>query len=258
MGISVIIPCYCCESTLSRALESVYRQTLRPDQVILINDASPDHGATLQAMQACRQHYAGLNIDIIDLAENVGPGEARNAGWEIATQEYLAFLDADDAWHPDKLRLQSEWMLAHPGAAMSGHRCVQVDRMPATPLEPQYASHRVSLLQLLFSNRFPTRSVMLQRALPLRFLKKKRYAEDYLLWLQISCAGHHMVFLEAPLAYSFKADYGAAGMTQSLWRMECGELDTYTQLARSGALSYLALVVFLPWSLLKFLVRIVR
>jgi len=259
VGISVIIPCYCCSETLPRAVDSIAAQTRLPEQVLLVDDASPDDGATIGVMEQLRQKYPALRIEIIDLKTNVGPGEARNAGWGHASQEYLAFLDADDAWFPDKLRLQYEWMSAHPEATMSGHRSVQIRTMSnMPPQQDRYATQRVSLLTLLFLNRFPTRSVMLRRSLTLRFESQKRYAEDFLLWLRIACAGHAMWFLDAPLACSFKADYGESGLTASLWRMERGELDSYIRLSRSGDLSYPALAVLLPWSLFKFLIRLIK
>ena len=111
--VSVIIPCYRCADTIKRALGSVIAQTLPPEEIILIDDFSNDDGVTLTTLNYLRQMHQKTSIKIVLLDKNSGPGSARNAGWKEASQPYLAFLDADDSWHPKKLEIQYQWMVAH-------------------------------------------------------------------------------------------------------------------------------------------------
>jgi len=123
--VSVVIPCYCCEDTIERAVVSVMSQTALPGEVILVDDASPDHGRTLSKLQELQERFRDkTHIEIIALKNNSGPSVARNAGWGTATQPYIAFLDADDAWHTQKLEIQYEWMKEHPEIALTGHKCL--------------------------------------------------------------------------------------------------------------------------------------
>src|SRR5438309_8195778 len=108
--VSVIIPCYRCAATIERAMLSVAEQSVRPAEAILIDDASGDN--TFAVMEKIRNKY-GDWIRIVALPMNQGAAAARNAGWHAATQPYIAFLDADDAWHPRKIEIQYGYMQQH-------------------------------------------------------------------------------------------------------------------------------------------------
>lgn len=257
-AVSVIIPCFCCANTIARAVASVATQTLRPAEVILVEDFSCD--GTLDALYELQAQYPEGWIKVIPLPENRGPGSARNIGWEMASQPYIAFLDADDSWHPKKIEIQYGWMEAHPQVALTGHACqvivegklVSVDELSIDT----WAFTPVSRGQLLLSNRFPTRSVMLRRELPYRFAEGKCHSEDYLLWCEIALDGNPCYRSEAKLAYLYKAEYGEAGLSGNLWAMEKGELDTYRRLRASGRLSWLEVQELYFWSLAKFMRRL--
>ena len=103
-SISVIIPCYRCSDTIERAVASVVAQTLQPAEVILVDDCSGD--GTLATLNKIQAHYPQGWVQVIECSVNGGAGTARNAGWAAATQTYLAFLDADDIWLPEKLKSQ--------------------------------------------------------------------------------------------------------------------------------------------------------
>ena len=99
----MVVPCYRCAATIERAIASVAAQTQRPQEVILVDDASGDE--TLQQLYSLQSQY-GEWIKVVALTTNVGAASARNAGWNVATQPYIAFLDSDDAWHPQKVAIQ--------------------------------------------------------------------------------------------------------------------------------------------------------
>jgi glycosyltransferase involved in cell wall biosynthesis len=116
--VSVIIPFLDPEpGFFQEAVASVFGQTLRSWELILVNDGS-GRRATAQA----EQHAAGdpARIRCISHAGGINRGipASRNRGMEIARGEFLAFLDADDVWHPEKLEEQVALLEATPDAAM--------------------------------------------------------------------------------------------------------------------------------------------
>lgn len=257
--VSVIIPCYRCADTIERAVDSVVLQTLPPEELLLVEDCSDDAGRTLEALHRLKQIYQEtISIKIIALDSNLGPGGARNAGWNEARQPYLAFLDADDSWHGKKLELQYQWMVAQPDVILTGHQTKQIEKNQQVHLLSELiVSHIITKGALLMSNRFPARSVMLRQEIEYRFDPLKRYAEDYLLWLQIVMHGGKAVLLALPLSYSYKADYGGSGLSGNAWQMEKGELDTYRRIYREGLISPLVYLGCISLSLVKHLRRVV-
>ncbi len=251
--VSVIIPCYRCADTIERAVASVMAQTLPPEEIILIDDFSNDAQETVSALNRLRQRHQEICIKVILLSENNGPGSARNAGWSASSQPYLAFLDADDSWHPRKLEIQYKWMEDHPEVLLSGHLSNVLEQGSALPeLPTRVIAHQINKHKLLIKNCLPTRSVMLKREVPFKFVPGKRYAEDYMLWLTILLNGHQASLLEMPLAYSYKAEFGGGGLTGNLWKSEQGVIDTYQRLFNLGLISLVTLYLVSAFSLMKY------
>ncbi len=231
--VSVVVPCWRCRDTIARTVESIAAQTELPHEVILIDDASGD--GTAAVLHALAGRYPKDWIKVIEQGENGGAGVARNAGWEAAKSPYIAFLDADDAWHPRKLEIQVAWMEAHPEVAMTATQTSVLGRAQDVPVHlPSLIVRKLSFYRMLLVNSMPTRSVVVRSKVQNRFLPGKRYSEDYLLWLSVIADGHQAVLLEIPLAYSFKRDFGAGGLSAHLWRFHCEVLDTYKRLYRAG------------------------
>lgn len=90
--ISVIIPVYNVEKYLVRCLDSVCQQTLQDIEVICVNDCSPDNSLDILNAYATKDN----RIKVINFKKNQGVAVARNSGMELATGQYLAFLDSDD------------------------------------------------------------------------------------------------------------------------------------------------------------------
>lgn len=104
---SVIIPAYNSVATLTRAVESVFAQSWPAHEIIVIDDGSSDD--TLQLARGF-----GERVRVIH-QPNAGVSTARNRGAEAATGDWLAFLDADDWYYPDRLRLHAEWIVRDSG-----------------------------------------------------------------------------------------------------------------------------------------------
>lgn len=249
--ISVIIPCYRCSETVERALNSVLNQTLPPAEILLVDDASSD--GSLDLLYHLEKVHAP-RVNVVALETNGGPGPARNAGWEKATQPWLAFLDADDAWHPRKLEIQWAWLEAHPEAALCGHASQFSAGAIDIPVDDAPVTTRLSPWQMLVSNRLITRTVMLRRDLPFRF-SDRRFSEDYQLWLEIIYAGYPAYRLEAALAFCFRPDFSPGGLSGRLWEHEKGEISALRALFQAGKMGGVVLVLAAGWSYVKFLRR---
>lgn len=255
VSVSVVIPCFRCASTIGRDVDSKLAQTVRPVEVILVDDASGDEA--LEILNDLERTYKTW-IKVISLPFNLGAAGVHNEGWRIATQPYIAFLDANDSWHLRKIEIQYEYMNRHPQAMLCGHRCVLLnDREvpPALPENPQVVA--IKRLGLLFHNPFATPSVMLRRDMPWRFQMGKHYAEDWLLWQKIVYAGAEVIRIDSPLAYVHKPFYGASGLSASLWRMEKEEIADFLQLFRSGQISAVICSAAIIYSILKYIRRLV-
>ena len=252
-NISVVIPCFNSAATIERALRSVESQTTKPHEVLVVDDASSDN--TVSVIEQY-ERSSSLNIRVIKQSANGGPSVARNAAWNVSTGEFVAFLDADDQWHPQKLEAQLNAMLANPTIVMSFHDHLfgsseHFETLPLTPTTSQATLHNY-----LIRNRSATPTVMLRTALSERFLNTKRYAEDYLLWMTIIASRGSALHIHATLAHCSNPGYGGSGQSGKLWKMERSELSGFVSLWRSGALSLPTLVAVSIWSITKYLLRL--
>lgn len=104
--VSVIIPVYNAEAVITDALSSVVRQTLPdPIEVIVINDGSTDRSGEIVEHYIRTYSTSNRNIKIIT-TRNQGVSAARNIGLRAAKGQYIALLDSDDEWEPEKLAIQ--------------------------------------------------------------------------------------------------------------------------------------------------------
>jgi glycosyltransferase involved in cell wall biosynthesis len=104
--ISCIVPVFNGERYLREAIESIFNQTYGPLEVIIADDGSTDRTAAVAASYGEQVSYLRQT--------NTGPAAARNLGLSAAHGEFLAFLDADDLWHPEKLARQMARFAARP------------------------------------------------------------------------------------------------------------------------------------------------
>ncbi|HMP73756.1 MAG TPA: glycosyltransferase [Kiritimatiellia bacterium] len=99
-AVSILLPAYNREALIQRAIDSVTRQTFTDFELIIIDDASTD--TTLQIARQAAANDPRIRV-IQNLRPPHGPGPARNAGLPHARAPWIAFLDSDDTWHPEKL-----------------------------------------------------------------------------------------------------------------------------------------------------------
>ena len=205
--VSVIIPTYNRGALLVEAVESALAQRRPPEEILVIDDGSRDDTAARMAAYGERVRYVRQ--------ANAGPSAARNHGFRLARGEFLALLDSDDLWTPDRLERQLEVLQRHPdtdvvfgrevlfGAGQPDRdwnlhdpEVLRVLRLTTGPLVP--------ILPLLIrENVVPTSTALFRRALLDRtggIDESLRQAEDWDLWLRFALAGARFAYVPRPLS----------------------------------------------------------
>lgn len=181
--VSVIIPAYNADSYIANAVYSALEQEDMPEgsiEVLVINDCSPDD------TDAVMEQFANdPSVTYLKNEHNLGVAETRNRGIRLAQGRYVAFLDADDWWEPDKLAAQLR-LLEESGAPLccSGRALHEADGTPTGRVigVPQ----RITYDELLHTNTIPCGSVVLRTAIAREFyMSHAELHEDYILWLQV-------------------------------------------------------------------------
>jgi len=137
--VSIVIPVHNAARFIDDTISSILAQTFKNYEVILVNDASTDSSLELINAYADRE-----NFRIIDLKEPSGAARTRNAGTDAAKGRYLAFLDADDLWEPEKLEEQLNFMkkkdcaFSFTGYEFADENGVSIDRIVRIPSELKY------------------------------------------------------------------------------------------------------------------------
>lgn len=178
--VSIITPAYCCANVVSETIKSVIAQTYPNWEMLIADDCSADKTRDVI------EHWTKLDtrIKLINLERNVGPARARNASLEQAKGRWIAFLDSDDLWLPQKLERCLEFAQATEAAFVyTGFRRISSDgrklgRFVNIPTSLNYH-------QLLANTAIATSTVLLDtsRIGPIRM--RNTYYDDFDCWLQI-------------------------------------------------------------------------
>ncbi|MCU7871966.1 MAG: glycosyltransferase [Candidatus Thiodiazotropha sp. (ex Lucinoma borealis)] len=194
MLISVVIPSYNRAHTLSRALDSVLTQSYTPLEVIVVDDGSSDETSVLMKNQYSHCGYIAQ--------PNLGVSSARNLGIEKSQGEWIAFLDSDDCWMPNKLQQQTDALVKSPGYRLCHteeiwiRNGVRVNQMDKHSKSGGHIFQRCLPLCVISPS-----SVVLHRSLFDEyglFDTELQACEDYDLWLRI-CAQEAVLFVDEPL-----------------------------------------------------------
>ncbi|MGN7987709.1 glycosyltransferase family 2 protein [Pedobacter sp. 22226] len=112
---AIIIPLFNKAAYVSQTLNSLIRQTKLPDELIIVDDLSTDNSLSV-VRNFLRDNvlaFGNCRVQIIELTENKGPGNARNIGFEASDSELVSFLDADDEYHPKLLEVAANAFTKH-------------------------------------------------------------------------------------------------------------------------------------------------
>ena len=254
VSVSVVVPTYRASATIVAALQSVLHQSALPREVLVIDDGSDDADVLERAIHECCSR-SPVVVKCLRLAVNRGPAAARNLGWNLASPDsaFVAFLDADDWWEPNKLLYQETWMRAHPHVAWSAHHCTIASLGLA--VRPPATTRPLRRLSLLTSNQVATPAVMISRHVPIRFRERLRYCEDLMLWIDLLDQGFPGALLGEALATLGRTPLARGGLTGDLRAMHEGTLQVLSCLAAEGRLSPFDHVLLRGWERIRYVRR---
>lgn len=180
--VTVVTPAFNAQRFLAESLASTAAQTYTRWERIIVDDGSSDE--TLKIAQAAAS--SDPRIRVIALGQNQGVHAARNAAFQAARGRYIAFLDADDLWLPEKLERQLAFMERH-GHAFTYHLYRQIDETGAVrSREPLWIPESVGYRDYLrLTGTIGCVTVMLDRHKVGAFQMEDIPAEDFVLWLRI-------------------------------------------------------------------------
>jgi len=192
IAFSVIMPVYNAADTLCESIESVLNQTFDNFELIVIDDCSTD------GCRALINKYAGQDFRIRPIFSEVNNGVSisRNLGIESTKGRYIAFLDSDDLWLPDKL--EAQYRIFNDGACVVYSSYIRffpngTERIVKVPPQSTYKS-------LLRGNCIGNLTGAYDSYALGKFYQKPIGHEDFLMWLQILSSGAVAKGLERPLA----------------------------------------------------------
>jgi glycosyltransferase involved in cell wall biosynthesis len=198
-SVTVVVPTLNRQRELIRCIDSVMVQSWPPDQIIVVDDKSDFSVSSF----LCK-HY-GNTIHVISNDRNLGPAESRNIGARAAKGEYIAFLDSDDYWHPEKLEKQlaifaankdvglvycDQWIVGVDGHKMESKKLLLDQRLWEHLLRGWTAPNPSTLVF--------KRSVFMQLG---GFDPQLRSSEDHDLWMRIAQARIPVAFCPDRLSF---------------------------------------------------------
>ncbi len=195
LKVSAIIPAFNRAHYLPEAIQSILAQTVPVFEIIVVDDGSTDDTSNVIAAYGNKIRYLKQ--------KNQGPSAARNYAVREANGNWLAFLDSDDLWVPEKNQIQTEFICQHPYMDFifgdlanfnENHHDEEpeiLDRMVHQYLVANAVDLKDFFRQLLFSNPVPTSSVLIRSDCFRRvgwLDETMRYCEDYDYWLRLVSA----------------------------------------------------------------------
>jgi len=248
--ISVIIPVYNASTTIIQCLESVIKQTKPVYEIIVIDDGSTDN--TLFIVTRFKESNKIDNLIIISQS-NSGPSKARNKGIKKAVGNWIAFLDSDDKWLPDKIEKQVAVIEQNKDVSIIGTAFLSKDK------NYYKKSEQIGFKKMLFKNRFLTSTVLVRKEVVSKFLfdEKLSYAEDQKLWLNIIYLYKGVVINEGLAIYAENQNkYRREALSNNLCQMEKGELGNFFYLYNQKMINLPIFLVISSFSILKHIRRV--
>jgi glycosyltransferase involved in cell wall biosynthesis len=230
MNISVVIPTYNRCELLKRALISVFSQTLLPTEVVVIDDGSTDGTNAMIGTEFPEVIYYRQ--------ENLGVSSARNLGIQHTTGDWLAFLDSDDEWLPEKLSRQTVALAANSESRICHTEEIWIRNGIRVNPAKKYAkcggwifTQCLPLCAMSPSTVMIHRSVFADIGL---FDTRLPACEDYDLWLRIT-ANYPVLLIEEPQIHKYGGHEDQ--LSKKLWGMDRFRIKALQKIIDTGQLS---------------------
>ena len=194
--VSIIVPMYNAEKFIGKTIESVLAQTYQNWEMLIMNDVSTDNSLAIVSLYAKKDE----RIKIVNTEKNVGVVKGRNFLIDLASGKYIAFLDADDYWHNEKLEKQIKFM-KEKNASIS---CTEYTRVKENEekINDVIIKEEISYNDMLKNNYLGCLTVIYDaKKIGKRYFKELEKNEDYVLWLEIVKNVNTIYGLKENLAY---------------------------------------------------------
>jgi len=195
--VSIITPAYNSARHISGTIRSVLAQTYKDWEMLIVDDGSSDHATEIV------QQFAELDerIRLISLHQHMGAAESRNVAIRASRGRFVAFLDSDDLWHPEKLERQLAFMSRH-SYAFTFTSYQRIKGKKPKKLNVIKAPHHVDYRGYLKNTIIGTLTVVIDRHKTGSFeMPDIRSSHDMALWCNILKRGFHAYGLRETLAY---------------------------------------------------------
>jgi len=177
--VSVVMPAYNSERYIANAIQSVVAQTMPDWELLVVDDCSED--STCQIVKGMAD--IDDRIRLISNEKNLGAAGSRNKALNVATGKYVAFLDSDDLWHPEKLDKQIRCM-EETGVGLSYTSYQIINQADSTIIRDYVVVPRLTMNDLLKQNWIGCSTVMLNADVAKKYrFSTDFYHEDLVLWL---------------------------------------------------------------------------
>ncbi len=265
MLVSVVLPVYNNSSIMNELFEKI-KNLNNFYEVIIIDDCSTDN--TYETLCMFKEKESLDNVVLFKNESNKGPSYSRNIGLEKSTGDYIAFLDSDDDWHPQKIEIQIA-MMQKTRSKICGtvHKNItqtELDNNKQIQYSMQDIPYTIiSWPKILFKTPFATPSVVIDKCLKhYRFDETMKYAEDYNLWKKITYKNHAIKIL-LPLTYTFKHDYLSQNscLSGNLQMMQQGVNKSFISILKYDEISLFykpIILLALVFSQIKYIIRLVK
>ena len=257
--ISVIIPVYNAEKSIEKSLISIKNQTWEGVfEIILVNDGSSDRSKTI--IENYQQNHQDQNIILIN-QENRGVSKARNAAMKIAQGDYIALLDSDDEWLPEKTEKQMKFLENQNIDFITSLWNNENITFPYK-LHPPNKLVKITLKKLLFKITGQTSTPIFKRKIFENtgfFDENQNYSEDANYWMRIS-EKNQMYLLPEKLviAGNGKKSFGFSGLSANLKEMEKGIQKNIWEMYQTKRINFPEYLFYFVISKLKFAIRPLR
>ena len=183
--VSVIVPCFNSVDFIFEAVSSVLCQTHQNFEILIVDDGSTD--GTRDLLQ--KEFQSEQKIVILEHETNLGAGGARNTGISLAKGKYLAFLDADDIWHPTKLEKQVD-VMDKESCVISHTSYVLVNEQRCQIISTNQCSQDLGLIDYMKTTGIGMSTAMINRELTgsVEF-STARTRQDTMFWLELLSRG---------------------------------------------------------------------
>lgn len=252
MQISIVIPMYNSEYTIVRALDSIKNQTCDCDyEIVIINDGSTDKSQEIVENYITK--HPKLDINLINQL-NQGVSTTRNIGVKKSKYDFIAFLDSDDIWHPQKLEIATE-IIQKNALDFLFHEYAP---------NKQFSDIRFTLKQFklkfklrkyfALKNYIATPTVVMKKDIFAGFPTQINACEDYCCWLD-SVNSEKFYYIALPLASGFKKPIGESGLSGNIKKMHEGFIESLLCLRSKGKISKKFFLIAFCMENLKYPVR---